>query len=271
MLWRESVRQFAEGAAPLTRVTLARGVVVDVSAATTGAAGAPTVRRFVSETVDRWPLDQGQEPLERVVWTDAGPQPLTAGATVLVPVDAAWVVAEPVPDAWRAERYRSLARAGVTRRLSAIVVDTIPAASPELLPPGVPAAFAASVSALRGFDALVVMGDAVAAEWRGITAMLGALGVEGPAILARPLPGGMRSQEEAAGRAGDDPPTLLVTGDAGRIGNLATVLVAVERLWQDGVRFRGRRRRRDGSERTRGGVARRADGGGAADRTARTR
>ena len=166
---------------------------------------------------------------------DAGPETLDAPTTVLVPVGAAWVVAEPVPDTWRSDRYRALARAGVTRKLSAIVVDTIPAASPELVPPGTPAAFADYVSAIRGFDAVVAMGDAVAAEWRGITAMLGALGIEGPVVVARPLPGSARSSELARG-ASDDRPTLLVTGDGGRAGNVAKVLVAVERLWREGLR-----------------------------------
>ena len=97
----------------------------------------------------------------------------------MVPIGAAWIVAEPLVDG-RADRYRTFARAGVARWLSAVTVDTKPAASPEAVPPGAPAAYAANVSALRGFDTVVAMGDSVAAEWRGLVTMLGALGIDGP-------------------------------------------------------------------------------------------
>ena len=208
-----------------------RDAVADVTATTSGTLP-PAVQRFVRETVERWHRDHM---VKRAVWTERGPV-VADGDAVLVPVDAAWIVAEPVLDR-RADSYRTSARAGVTRRLSAIVVDTIPATAPELGPPGTPASFAAFLGAARAFDTVIAMSDAVATEWQGLVAMLGALGVEGPEVIARPLPGDPRQLPVHDQQPADPEPVVLVTGGPGPVGNHPMVLAVVERLWRSGLKF----------------------------------
>lgn len=228
------------------------GVVVDVDHTST-VEFATGIQRVVRETVRRWVRDH--EPV-LVGWTadatalrrlsDSERSTAVSGAavtgkspktsTVIVPFGATYVLPELNINQSATRRLAALARwsPGAT---GAIGFDTVPLSSPETTDPGMPAAFANTLVAIRQMDVVVAISRAAATEYEGWRRMLSSAGIAGPAIETVLL-GNDHSMPAANPQVsvGATPLVVCVGSHEPRKNHLA-VLAASEILWRQGFDF----------------------------------
>ncbi len=168
--------------------------------------------------------------------TDPEPGP------VLVPVDCAYLLPELATEPSRTQALLSLAQHS-TNRLAVIGYDMCPITVPETCGPGMPAAFARNLAAVRYADAVVTISEAAAVEYRGWAAMLPQIGIPGPRVTACLLPNTGAGASTDALAAGADRlligglPMVLVVGSHEPRKNHLAVLHAAELLWREGLEF----------------------------------
>ena len=242
------------------------------------------IQRVVRETVRRWLRDTEALP---VAWTDhldafrdltpaerrATAQGLAGSpdkaqarhADVVVPWKCRYILPELAIEPDRIDLTRAFARlSGNT--VGAIGYDMIPLTTSETTAPGMPGAFALTMTALRYADVIVPISQASADEYQGwVTALTGA-GITGPTITAVELPQDMGQSEmgqdtgqdadqgtgqtvgqEAGQNAGHgerpdrfflgDGPLVLVVGSHEPRKNHSAILQAAETLWAQGHQF----------------------------------
>lgn len=240
---------------PPVRVT--SGIVVDVT--DTGRTPFTTgIQRVARESIARWPLER----IELVSWDARAPRihdstvdertlvlgPVAApaghdGKVSVVPFRGTYVLPEIAVARARFAGIRSIARHAGGRAV-AIGFDCISVTTGEISPPGMPAAFAGYLSALAGFDDVVAISGAAAAEFEGWRGMLGGAGLEGPEIGVAELPFSVGSVEppvvERVRRElslADGRPVVVAVGSHEPRKNHVAFLHACELLWREGAEF----------------------------------
>jgi glycosyltransferase involved in cell wall biosynthesis len=163
-------------------------------------------------------------------------------AVVVVPWRTTYVLPELAIDQPRTERLRALARFSRSS-FTAIGFDLIPLTTGETTAPGMPGAFAGTMTAMRHGARVAPISRAAAVEYRGWRTMLGATGLTGPDIEPVLLP------TEAPPSTEDDlrdaaerflvgtMPLVLVVGSHEPRKNHRAVLHAAEVLWREGHEF----------------------------------
>lgn len=232
-------------------------VLVDVDH-TAKVSFATGIQRVTRETVRRW---VGRHEITLVGWhsdraalrrltpaearracsggpavTDPDPGP------VLIPVNCSYVLPELATEPSRTTALLSLGRHSGSR-MSVIGYDLCPITVPETTGPGMPAAFARNLAAMRYADAVATISEAAAVEYRGWARMLPQIGIAGPTVTPCLLPneGGAPGPDVLARAAerllvGSLPMVLVVGSHEPRKNHLA-VLHAAELLWREGLRF----------------------------------
>lgn len=233
---------------------LREGVVVDVDH-TSRVAFATGIQRVVREACQRWardhdPIFVGWTPdrsalrrlgdAERATALYGGPPARVDrfGRAVVVPYGADYLLPELSTDQGSMRRVAAMAR-WMQGRSGAIGFDTVPLSSPETTDPGMPAAFANSLGAVRHMARVAAISEAAAIEYRGWVRMLAGTGLHGPAITAVGLGhdhGGTRSGAVRPSPEGRDSLVLCVGSHEPRKNHLA-VLHAAEVLWRKGQVF----------------------------------
>lgn len=249
-------RLFGSAAAP--RVEIVRGAVlvdVDHTAKVSFATG---IQRVTRETVRRW---VGRRDLTLVGWhpdrpalrrltTPEATRACTGGpevvdpdpGPVLIPVDCTYILPELATEPSRTTALLALGRHSGTRT-SVIGYDLCPITVPETTGPGMPAAFARNLAAMRYAGAVATISEAAAVEYRGWARMLPQIGIQGPRVTACLLPNeGTPPAADVVARAADrllvgDLPMVFVVGSHEPRKNHLAVLHAAELLWREGLRF----------------------------------
>jgi glycosyltransferase involved in cell wall biosynthesis len=228
------------------------GVLVDVNH-TSSVEFATGIQRVVRETVRRWVRDHD---VLLVGWTaDATAlrrlsaserSTAVSGAavtgrpartsTVIVPFGATYVLPELNINQSATRRLAALARwsPGAT---GAIGFDTVPLSSPETTDPGMPAAFANTLVAIRQMDVVVAISAAAAAEYAGWRRMLSSAGIAGPAIATVLLGNDHSMPTDGVAAPASATPLVLCVGSHEPRKNHLAVLAASEILWQRGLEF----------------------------------
>lgn len=161
---------------------------------------------------------------------------------VLVPVDCAYLLPELATEPTRTRALLSLAQHS-TNRMAVIGYDMCPITVPETCGPGMPAAFARNLAAVRYADAVATISEAAAVEYRGWAAMLPQIGIPGPRVTACLLPNtGADASADALAATADrllvgGLPMVLVVGSHEPRKNHVAVLHAAELLWREGLEF----------------------------------
>jgi len=161
---------------------------------------------------------------------------------VLVPVDCSYLLPELATEPARTRALLSLAQHS-TNRMAVIGYDMCPITVPETCGPGMPAAFARNLAAVRYADAVATISEAAAVEYRGWAAMLPQIGIPGPRVTACLLPNTGADSSADALAAGADRlligglPMVLVVGSHEPRKNHLAVLHAAELLWREGLEF----------------------------------
>ncbi len=161
---------------------------------------------------------------------------------VLVPVGCSYLLPELATEPARTGALLSLAQHS-TNRLAVIGYDMCPITVPETCGPGMPAAFARNLAAVRHANAVATISEAAAVEYRGWAAMLPQIGIPGPRVTACLLPNTGADASADALAAGADRllvaglPMVLVVGSHEPRKNHLAVLHAAELLWRDGLAF----------------------------------
>ena len=249
-------RFFGAGREPA--VELVRGatlVDVDHTAKVSFATG---IQRVTRETVRRW-TDRheltlvGWHPdrpaLRRLTPPEAhracagGPAvPDADPGPVLIPVDCAYVLPELATEPARTTALLAFGQHS-GNRMSVIGYDLCPITVPETTGPGMPAAFARNLAAMRYAGAVATISEAAAVEYRGWARMLPQIGITGPTVTACLLPNeGHRPDPDVLARAAQrllvgGLPMVLVVGSHEPRKNHLAVLHAAELLWREGLRF----------------------------------
>ncbi|WP_340291252.1 glycosyltransferase, partial [Aquipuribacter hungaricus] len=223
------------------------------------------IQRVVRETVPLWAV---HHPLVLTGWWSDRPayRPLLPHEVSRVvewggrpssyrePVDAAQPDAMLVP--WRCHVVlpetpspdRSPALAALGRcsgnRLSLVGYDCIPLVSPELVHPGMPDRFMEYLTVVKHSHAVAGISASATEEFAAFADMLGAQGLDGPVVsevsLPEARPAGQATTGEATslGREHPDGPLVVCIGSFEPRKNQVSVLLAAERLWREGLRFR---------------------------------
>lgn len=161
---------------------------------------------------------------------------------VLVPVDCTYLLPELATEPDRTQALLSLAQHS-SNRLAVIGYDMCPITVPETCGPGMPAAFARNLAAVRYADAVATISEAAAVEYRGWAAMLPQIGIPGPRVTACLLPNTGADSSAESLVAGADRllvgglPMVLVVGSHEPRKNHLAVLHAAELLWREGLPF----------------------------------
>lgn len=241
-------------------VEVCSGVVVDLAhtARTDLATG---IQRVARETVRRWDADREVvlagwtdgltalrrlDPAERRRALTGRGGTLAAGerasGAVLVPWRGTYVLPELAPERERTLRLMAMARFAECRT-GVVGLDCVPISSAETTDANVSEAFAGYLAALRHVDRVAGISEAAAAEFRGWTRMLRAIGTAGPEVRAVPLPAERVAVTEGGlARARTrflvaDLPMLLCVGTAEPRKNHLALLHAAETAWRAGHRF----------------------------------
>jgi len=161
---------------------------------------------------------------------------------VLVPVDCTYLLPELATEPARTQALLALAQHS-SNRMGVIGYDMCPITVPETCGPGMPAAFARNLAAVRHADAVATISEAAAVEYRGWAAMLPQIGIPGPRVTACLLPNTGADSSAAALAAGADRlligglPMVLVVGSHEPRKNHLAVLHSAELLWREGLEF----------------------------------
>ena len=164
------------------------------------------------------------------------------GDRVLVPWRCTYVLPELATEPRRTARMLALA-AWSQSRTGVIGFDCVPLSSAETTAPGMAAAFANNLSAVRQMDRVAAISRAAAGEYDGWRRMLGAVGLSGPEVRPVMLPieaTAAGPDALAAARAEllvDDLPLVLCVGSHEPRKNHLAVLQAAEIAWRAGSRF----------------------------------
>lgn len=249
-------RLFGTQAPP--QVEIVRGAVlvdVDHTAKVSFATG---IQRVTRETVRRW---VGRHDITLVGWhadrpalrrltsaeahraCSGGPAVVDpAPGPVLIPVDCSYVLPELATEPSRTTALLSLGRHSGTRT-SVIGYDLCPITVPETTGPGMPAAFARNLAAMRYADAVATISEAAAVEYQGWARMLPQIGISGPTVTPCLLPNeGAAPGPDVLARAAErllvgSLPMVLVVGSHEPRKNHLAVLHAAELLWREGLQF----------------------------------
>jgi glycosyltransferase involved in cell wall biosynthesis len=115
--------------------------------------------------------------------------------------------------------------------------DCIPLVSPELVHPGLPDRFVQYLGIVKHAHAVAGISESATTEFAGFRDMLAAQGLPGPRVRAVVLPAEVAHGTPAPPDPGGEPLVLSIGSFEPR-KNQAAVLVAAERLWRAGLRFR---------------------------------
>jgi glycosyltransferase involved in cell wall biosynthesis len=179
--------------------------------------------------------------VRRACW---GGPPVTRyeNGPVLVPIRCTYLLPEVATEPDRTDSLRSLAEHS-SNRLAVIGHDMVPITVPETCDPGMPAAFARTIAAVRYASCVATVSEASTNEYRCWARMLPSIGLPGPRIDTCLLP------TEVVKTSGSDMaaaaerllvgglPMVLVVGSHEPRKNHLAVLHAAELLWRDGLRF----------------------------------
>jgi len=244
---------WSRGAADLEMDVVTDMVVVEVDFAArhnlhTG------IQRVVRETVSRW---AGPHELTLVAWTDSGgalrrladfetnrvvhwgdrmhPPDGTrpeGEERILVPWRCQLVLPEnPAPD--HSAAIAALASySGSTVGL--IGYDCIPVISPDLIQAQLPDRFMRYLQVVKHAHQVVGISASAAREFRGFVQMLGAQGLQGPAVSECALP---VEVPPGASVPQATPPLVVCIGSFEPRKNQVAVLHAAEQLWREGLEF----------------------------------
>jgi glycosyltransferase involved in cell wall biosynthesis len=161
---------------------------------------------------------------------------------VLIPINSTYLLPELATETIRTDALLSLGQHS-TNRMAVIGYDMCPITVPETCGPGMPAAFARNLAAVRYADAVATISEAAAVEYRGWAAMLPQIGIPGPRVTACLLPNEGADSTETALAAGAERllvgglPMVLVVGSHEPRKNHLAVLHAAELLWREGHAF----------------------------------
>lgn len=211
------------------------------------------IQRVVRETIPRWAGRSGLvlaawterfaalrhvSPAEesRVVrWSSGAPtcHDPDAPPRLVVPWQSTLLLLE-VPVRAQSTRLAGLA-AYSGNRVVAVGYDCIPVVSADLVPPAEPDKFARYLTVLKYADLVVSISESAAQEFRGFAAMLPAQGLDGPSVVACPLP--VESHEPSRLPRDETVPLVVVVGSHEPRKNHLAVLHAARRLWREGHEF----------------------------------
>ena len=169
-------------------------------------------------------------------------QRAASGNHVVVPWQCTYVLPELATEPRRTARMLALA-SWSRSRTGVIGFDCVPLSSAETTAPGMAAAFANNLAAVRQMDRVAAISHAAAAEYEGWRRMLGASGVPGPDVrpVMLPIEATVAGPEAlAAARAElvvDHLPLVLCVGSHEPRKNHLGVLQAAEIAWRAGSRF----------------------------------
>ena len=122
--------------------------------------------------------------------------------------------------------------------VTAIGYDCIPAVSPELVHPGLPDRFMSYLSVVKHAAVVAGISASAAAEFAGFSRMMPAQGLPGPRVVEVVLPVQVPDAPAPAPGAAGALPLVLSVGSFEPRKNQLALLVAAERLWREGLRFR---------------------------------
>lgn len=168
--------------------------------------------------------------------TQRGEQPL------VVPWRCTYLLPELHSDVLRADHLHGLLRFSGNRS-GAIGFDCVPISTAETVIEGMSNGFALGLAALAHADRICPISHGAEREFRGWRSMLAGTGLNGPDILAVPLPVEAGPADAAAIEQARDEfvlgnlPMVLVVGSHEPRKNHLAVLHASELLWREGQRF----------------------------------
>jgi glycosyltransferase involved in cell wall biosynthesis len=216
------------------------------------------IQRVTRESARRW-LEQHQVTLigwhhgfrslramtppeiRRACWGGPAVSQIDRGP-VLVPVRCTYLLPELATEPDRTDRLRSLAEHS-SNRLAVIGHDMVPVTVPETCDPGMPAAFARTIAAVRYASSVAAVSEASANDYRSWARMLPGIGLPGPRIEMCPLATEIVKPSASDIAAATDRllvgglPLVLVVGSHEPRKNHLAVLHAAELLWREGLRF----------------------------------
>lgn len=221
------------------------------------------IQRVVRETVPRWVRDHDPilvaatdargalRPLvaaerERVLdWYDRQDAPtgprlaagVPPGPVRLVVPWRCHVVLPENPEPQRCPSLAALAQHSGSA-VTTIGYDCIPAVSPELVHPGLPERFMSYLSVVKHASVVAGISTSATAEFAGFAQMMPAQGLAGPRVVEVVLPVEVPRAERGPEPVAGGVPLVLSVGSFEPRKNQLALLVAAERLWREGLRFR---------------------------------
>ena len=179
----------------------------------------------------------------------SAPPPTDLGADahdprLVVPWDCRYVVPElAVGSHERMSAMRALVAEGPLTSTGVVGYDLIPVTSSETVDRGFVGAFGEYLSVVKHATRVAAISRSAAEEFRTFAGLLASQGLDGPDVVACPLPQETRPST-AASRAGlrsmlgaADRPIVLVVGSHEPRKNHLSVLAAAEQLWSEGLSF----------------------------------
>lgn len=166
-----------------------------------------------------------------------GPQDHDRGPARLVVPWRCVVVLPENPEPQRCPSLAALAQHS-GNLVTAIGYDCIPAVSPELVHPGLPDRFMSYLSVVKHAAVVAGISASAAAEFAGFSQMMPAQGLPGPRVVEVVLPVQVPDAPPPAPGAAGELPLVLSVGSFEPRKNQLALLVAAERLWREGLRFR---------------------------------
>ncbi len=268
LLLDEFERSSADGRVACLLDPIVGATVVDLSTSL-GSTDLAGIQRVVRSVIPRW---SAQHRFVAVAWDDdaagfvavtderlralaygdvsAAPTPRsrTGGAPhdprLSVPWDCRYVVPElAVGSHERMSAMRALVTAGPLTSTGLVGYDLIPVTSSETVDRGFVGAFGEYLAVVKHATRVAAISRSAAEEFRTYSKLLASQGLDGPDVVACPLPQEAHPAS-AASRAGlrtklaaGDRPIVLVVGSHEPRKNHLSVLAAAERLWAEGHSF----------------------------------
>ncbi len=170
-------------------------------------------------------------------------RPQAASDNILVPWNCTVVVPELLLNVHHSRAVATIARAGVSQRLTFIGYDLTPIVVPETVDPGLTERYCQYLAAVKHADRISAISEQSARDFEAFATMLQGEGIPGPRIKAHRLPApppDLTEGELASGLAALDlqgVPLVLVVGAHVPRKNHMAILEASERLWIAGRAF----------------------------------